>query len=367
MKNVAVFFGGSSVEHDISVITGVLTANSLNKEKYNVIPIYVHNNGLWYTGENLLDLDEYKNLKVDKLERVSVVLGDNKIYRIIRGRKIKVAMEISLAINCMHGERGEDGSLCGVLNMCGIPLCSPPIMASAVSMDKSITKMVMSGLRVKTLPSVTVGENYKISEIKQKIKYPMIIKPCCLGSSIGIVKAKDDRELEQGIANGLRYGDKVLIEPLLEDFYEINCGAYFDGEKVIVSECEKPVSKGGILSFTDKYVSGKRIFPADVPKEVSDKIKAITKKVYQSLYFTGVIRIDFFVKGQSVYLNEINSVPGSLAFYLFCDTIKEFSVVLDKLVAETEKRSARESTFNRKYNSGVLFSCGSKGAKKKQC
>lgn len=365
MKNIAVFFGGSSVEHDISVITGVLTANSLDREKYNPIPIYVHNDGVWYTGESLLDLDDYKNLNLNKLQRVSLIAGDKKLYSVIKNKKLKVKAEIAVAINCMHGERGEDGSLAGLLLMCEIPLVSPPMLASAISMDKNITKTVMRGLRVKTLPFVTVDENYNVKEITKKISYPVIVKPCCLGSSIGIVKANNDKELEIAILSGLRYGERVLIEPALKDFIEINCAVYSDGEKNVVSECERPVSKSGFLSFSDKYVGGKRVFPADIDKEISDKIKEITLKVYGSLYFSGAIRIDYFVKGKEIYLNEINSVPGSLAFYLFCDTLKEFSVVLDKMIIQTEKRCAKESTFSRRYSSGVLFSSGSKGAKKK--
>ncbi len=365
MKNIAVFFGGSSVEHDISVITGVLTANSLDKEKYNPIPIYVHNDGVWYTGESLLDLDDYKNLNLNKLQRVTLVLGEKNLYTIIKNKKLKVKLDIAVAINCMHGERGEDGSLAGILAMCDLPLLSPSMLASSISMDKSITKIVMKGLKIKTLPSITVDSDYKINEIKKKFTYPVIVKPCKLGSSIGIITADNDVDLEKAILGGFRFGDRVVIEPALKDFCEINCAAYSDGEKIVVSECERPVSKSGFLSFSDKYVGGKRVFPADINKEISDKIKSITEKVYRTLLFSGVIRIDYFVKDKEIYLNEINSVPGSLAFYLFCDTLKEFSVLLEKMITETEKRCAKESTFNRKYSSGILFVGGSKGGKKR--
>lgn len=365
MKNIAVFFGGNSVEHDVSVITGVLTANSLNKEKYNVVPIYVHNDGLWYTGESLLDIDNYKNLRTEKLVRVTLLAGGKTLYKVIKSKKLKPVCNVAVAINCMHGELGEDGSLAGLLNMCEVALASPSVMASAISMDKCFTKTAMKGLKVKTLPSVTVYCEEDIALVKKKLKYPLIVKPACLGSSIGISKAIDDDSLVNAINNALRFGEKVIVEPQLKNHLEINCSAYRLNEKVIVSECERPVGTGEYLTFDDKYTSGKRVFPADIDKRLSDKIKAITKKVYEGLSFNGIIRIDFFVSGEEIYLNEINSVPGSLAFYLFCDTLKEFSVLLQSVIIDAEKRYARSCTTKRKYQSGILMASGAKGAKRK--
>lgn len=366
MKNIAVFFGGSSVEHDISVITGVLTANSLDKEKFNPLPVYVDYDGKWYTGEKLLDLDGYRKLDVSSLTRVTLFNGDNTLYRLKNNKKIKPLSKISVAINCLHGERGEDGSLSGLLCLSEIPLASPSVLPSAISMDKSFTKIVLKGLKVKTLPSVTVSSANDLDKISSKLKFPLIVKPACLGSSIGIVRADDKTSLKDGILNGLRFGEKVIIEPFLQGAMEINCSAYLHNDKVVVSECERPVGGGGMLTFNDKYRGGKRVFPADVEKQVSDKIKEITKTVYQGLCFSGVIRIDYFVKDSQIYLNEINSVPGSLAFYLFSDTLKGFSVMLEKLIAQAELEQARRSTFKRRFDSGVLLDGGCKGAKKQK-
>lgn len=365
MKNVAVFFGGSSVEHDISVITGVLTANSLDREKYVAIPIYVHNDGIWYTGDSLLDLDNYKSLNVLGLTQVTLIAGKNVLFKVVKDKKIKPLYNIGVAINCMHGERGEDGSLSGFLSMCEVPLVSPPTLASAVSMDKCFTKAVMKGLKIKTLPYVTVKSADDITKVKSKLKYPVIVKPACLGSSIGIFKANDDESLLYGINGALRLGEKVIVEPLLLGYKEINCAVYRDKENIKISECERPIGKGEFLTFNDKYSSGKRIFPADIEKEISDKIKSISEKVYSELFFNGVIRIDYFVKDKDIYLNEINSVPGSLAFYLFCDTLKEFSKMLDEMILETDFRTAKSTTIKRNYHSGVLSFSGSKGAKGK--
>ncbi|MBQ8427154.1 MAG: ATP-grasp domain-containing protein [Clostridia bacterium] len=366
MKNIAVFFGGTTVEHDISVITGVLTVNSLDGSKYNGVPVYIHTDGLWYTGESLKDLDDYKSLDLKKLQRVTVVAGKDILYRVVKDKKIKPICKISTAINCLHGERGEDGSLAGLLAMCEIPLVSPPLLPSAVSIDKCFTKTVMKGLKIKTLPSVTVRSGDDLKRVTQKLKYPVIIKPACLGSSVGIYKAENDAELYSGVAGALRFGEKVIVEPKISGYKEINCAGYYDGEKVVISECERPVGKCDFLSFNDKYTGGERIFPADIPKNISDRIKAITEKVYLALGFNGVIRIDYFVKGEEIYLNEINSVPGSLAFYLFSDTLCGFSDMLDKMVSEAEVRYARSTTLKRNYSSGILTFGGSKGAKGKK-
>lgn len=366
MKDIAVFFGGTTVEHDVSVITGVLTVNSLDKIKYNGIPIYIHNDGVWYTGECLKDLDDYKSLDFKKLQKVTLIAGDSTLFKVVKDKKLKPICKISTAINCLHGERGEDGSLAGLLNLCEIPLASPALLPSAVSMDKCFTKTVMQGLKIKTLPYVSVTANSELKEISKKLEFPVIIKPATLGSSVGISKANDIESLERGVNYALRFGEKVIIEPLLTGHKEINCAVYSKGVKVVVSECEQPVGKGEFLSFSDKYTGGKRIFPANLPKQVSNKIKSITEKVYRSLGFNGVIRIDYFVKGEEIFLNEINSVPGSLAFYLFSETLSGFTKMLDEMILDADRRYSITTTINRTYSSKILDFGGSKGAKNKR-
>ncbi len=368
MKNVAVFFGGQSVEHDVSVITGALTTNSIDKNLYNAVPVYVDKDGIWYTGEILKDVDEYKNLDYKKLTEVAFRTGSNVLYK-IKGKKIKPLYSISVAINCMHGERGEDGCLAGILKSLNIPLASPDITASSVCMDKSFTKTVMKGLRIKTLPSVTVKNKLDQKEIFSKLKLPLLVKPNSLGSSIGLTRVDDKEELASAVALAKRFGEQVIIEPCLRNFIEINCAAYRnENDQIIVSECERPVGKDGILSFDDKYKSGKRIFPADIDKDISDNIKKTTKKVYAELNAEGVIRIDYFVCGSEVYLNEVNTVPGSLAFYLFGDTLKSFTELLNELLRVAIKRGNERATVQKTFSTGILNMGGikSKNACKKR-
>lgn len=363
MKTVAVFFGGMSVEHDVSVITGVLTLNSVNRLLFNPVPVYVDYDGAWYTGDILFDIDFYRNPDMKKLKKVTLVSGLPKLF-IIKGKRLKETAVISVAVNCLHGERGEDGSLSGTLKMCGVPLASPGLLPSSVSMDKYITKTVLKGLGIKTLPCVLVKSD-NISAIEDKIGYPVIIKPACLGSSIGVKKAENRRELEEAVAYAKRFGEKIIAEKCLQEFTEINCAALrCSNGKIKVSECERPIGKESILSFEDKYSGGKREFPAQIPGDTAEKIKKISEKVYAELDFTGAIRIDYFISGKNVFLNEINSVPGSLAYYLFCDTLKEFGKMITDMIRLAEKNFAIESSLVKKYSSSVLNISGGKGAKR---
>lgn len=363
MKNIAVFFGGQSVEHDISVITGVMTINCIDKEKFAVLPIFVTKTGEWKTGESLFDIDEFKNIDQKKLKRVTILNGDNALYQ-VKGKKLKQIEKIYCAINCLHGRNGEDGALAGLLAMSNIPLASPNMLSSSVSMDKNFTKLVLKALNIKTLKGVCVTSKSQVEKVLKELDFPLIVKPNFLGSSIGITKADDKEMLIDGIHNALRYGESAIIEPFLTDLTEINCAVYRDEKGIInLSECEKPISRADILSFKDKYQDGKREFPANLDIKISNKIKQISKKIYEDLGFSGVIRIDFFVSDKTVLVNEINSVPGSLSYYLFGDTKKSFSSMLNSLIASAERKYLRDLTFINEYNSGILTSFGSKGAK----
>ncbi|MBO7149440.1 MAG: ATP-grasp domain-containing protein [Clostridia bacterium] len=363
MKSIAVFFGGQSVEHDISVITGVMTINCIDKEKFNVLPVYVTQEGEWKTGESLFDIDEFKHLDLKKLKKVAIVGGDNTLYQ-VKGKKLKPIENIYCAINCLHGKNGEDGALAGLLSMSNISLASPNMLSSSISMDKSFTKLVLKSLNIKTLKSVTVTSKMQVKEVLKKLDFPLLVKPNFLGSSIGITKADDKEMLIEGIENALKYGESAIVEPFLSNVTEINCAVYRDEKGIInLSECEKPISRADILSFKDKYQDGKREFPANIEKKFSQKIKETAKKIYENLRFSGVIRIDFFIYDGEILVNEINSVPGSLSYYLFGDTKKSFGEMLTRLIMASERKYLRDLSFISEYNSGILTSFGSKGAK----
>ncbi len=363
MKRTAVFFGGTSVEHDVSVITGVMTVNTLDKTRYEGVPIYIDFDGKWYIGKDLKDIENFKNLSVKKLERVTIFSGDNVLYK-IKGNKHKPLFPIFAAINCLHGERGEDGSLAGLLKMSKIPLASPPALASSVTMDKAFTKIAMAGIGVKTLPYVKTQGVTDYEKVK-KLGYPLIVKPTTLGSSIGIKKANSPEELPYAISFAQRYSESAIIEPLLTGFTEINCAAYRNSKgEIIVSECERPIGQDEVLTFNDKYAGGSREFPANIDKKISDKIKKTTKRVYEKLNFSGIVRIDYFVYNGEVFVNEINSVPGSLAYYLFSDTLKGFSEILNDILTAAERNFVKENGVKTRYDSSLLNLTGIKSAKR---
>lgn len=358
MKNIAVFFGGTTVEHDVSVITGVLTLNSLNKSVYSPVPIYVHKDGTFYTGDELFDIENYKALNFKKLKKAAFFSGDRTVYS-VKGKKIKPVCILAAAINCLHGERGEDGAISGLCGLSGIPLASPDILSSAVSMDKCATKIFLKGINVPTIQYVKIE---KAADVKsaEKLGFPLIIKPARSGSSFGIRKVVKKDDLYSAYAYALKFDDKIIAERCAENFIEINCAAYFNGEKIIVSECEQPKGGGDILSFADKYKDGERVFPAKIDKELSDTIKKYTAKVYAALGFSGIIRIDYIIENKKIYLNEINSVPGSLAYYLFTKTTKEFGKILQTLIETAEKEFNRRSTLEREFKSEILDVKGAK-------
>ena len=373
MKSILVFFGGKSAEHEISVITGVLTLNSIDKNLYNPIPVFVDRKGSWLTGENLNDVAFYKKQDFKNLKSVCLLPNSNCLYEVKKSKLIKITT-IECAINCMHGLNGEDGSLAGLLKMANIPFASPDIYSSSLSIDKDFTKVVLSGLSVEKLPYVrlfkkpffakTVGA---IKMIEKKLSYPVIVKPCKLGSSIGINIAKDGKSLIKFLVEAFKYDDKVIVEHALTDFIEINCAGYKKDDKIIVSECEQPITRNEILSFNDKYLGSKtgatRKMPAEIPKEIRDKIRQTTEKIYRKCDFIGVIRIDYIVKDGKIFVNEINTVPGSLAYYLFTDSIKGFSDILTDLIEEGIKKFISENNRDYNFNSNILSTINRSGSK----
>ncbi|HBF86710.1 MAG TPA: hypothetical protein DDW54_03415 [Clostridiales bacterium] len=370
MKNVLVFFGGASSEHDVSVVTGVMTANCLGG-KYNAVPVYIDRENRWFTGDMLKDLSWYKTENFKAVQKAAVFAGDPCLYAVKKNR-IKPLLRAYCAINCLHGLNGEDGSLAGILRLSGIPFASPSIFSSAASMDKYSTKIALKGIGVKTLRYVKADrEEYYadrakvVKETVGKIGLPLIVKPSNLGSSIGITLVKSEEELFDAFDLAFRFDASAIVEVALENFREINCACYRSDGKCVVSETEEPVSANDILTFEDKYGAGaERKFPADIPENVSGKIKKITEDVYRKLGFTGVIRIDYLLKDGVVYLNEINSVPGSLAYYLFTDSTENFSVMLGELIEEGIKEHNKYKSNVFSYGkSNLSFSFGKGGTK----
>ena len=274
----------------------------------------------------------------------------------------------------MHGLNGEDGTLAGLLKFHKIPLVGAPLFSSSLSMDKDYTKKFLKGIKVETLPYVSYTKSEYIKgdsglvNVENKIGYPLIIKPANLGSSIGISTANNRDELELALKKAFTYDSKVIIERFLTSFDEFNIAVCkMDGD-IVLSGIEKPSRSQNILTFDDKYQNysgnAEREFPAKISTKLQNKIESVSKKIYEEGGFSGIVRLDFIFGEDKIYLNEINTVPGSMAYYLFTDSLKVFSAMLSNLIRQSVKdfNLFNSSVFS--YSSGVLKINGSKGSKR---
>lgn len=394
--NVAVFFGGRSVEHEISVISALQAIYAFNKEKYNIIPVYISKQGRWYTGDNLLDIRNYRDLKkvVEDAEEVFMrpEFGDYNLYKANTGifsKKNPVVAELHVALPVLHGTNGEDGIFEGVLETIGIPFAGCDTMSSANGMDKITMKMILreSGIPVVDYVWFTDHQWQRekdriISEVEVKLGYPVIVKPANLGSSVGIGKASDRAGLIEKINNAEKFSQRIIVEHMIEQLKEINCSVLGDADDHQSSVCEEPIKTGDFLSYEDKYMGGskttagmqasdKRI-PADLPESVSEEIRRMAGETFRVLSCHGVSRVDVMIdeKDGRIYVNEINTIPGSLSFYLWEATGITFEQLMDRLVqlALKRKREIERKTFTYDHNifalgGGVKGAKGSKGGK----
>lgn len=388
--NVAVFFGGRSVEHEISVISALQAINAFDQEKYNIVPIYISKQGRWYTGKDLLDIRNYKDMKslVEKSEEVYMrpEYGDYNLYRVNTGggffsKKNPIVEELHVAIPVLHGSHGEDGMFEGLLETIGIPFAGCDTLSSANGMDKITMKMI---LRSEDIPVVDyvwftdkewiAKREEIINKIENKLGYPVIVKPANLGSSVGIGKASDRESLIEKVDTAARFSQRLIVEDMVENMMEINCSVLGDCDDHQSSVCEEPISKGDFLSYEEKYGGGakagmqaseKRI-PADIPVEMSEEIRKLAGETFRVLSCHGVSRIDVMVDRNSgkIYVNEINTIPGSLSFYLWEESGISFTQLMDKLVelALRRKRETDRKTFT--YDANIFaMGGGVKGVK----
>ena len=360
MRKVAVVFGGKSCENEISVLTGVFVLNLIDKAKYSTIPLYMHTDGGIYTSPKMTDVGVFRDKKYSCFQRV--FLDGGILYALIGGKKIKRICKIDAAINCCHGGLGEGGGVSAMLEWNGIPLASPDIASSSVFMDKCMTKVIMRALNIPTLDYIRVNESdYKkrgaflLKSIDSRLKYPVVIKPANLGSSIGIAVAKNETEAKTAIENAFTLDPRVLIEKYLEKKRDVNCAAYTLNGEIFVSEPEAAFGEG-LYSFEEKYIKRKSD-SANGPLsakgggryalngDLRDKIRSYTKTVYKRMNMRGAVRMDFLVSEGKAYLCEVNTVPGSLAYYLFCERIVDartfFSDMIEDAVASFAARDKK--------------------------
>lgn len=392
---LGVFFGGRSVEHEVSIISAIQAINNLNKEKYDVIPIYITRENEMYVGEKIAKVEEYKNLKNLLSESQRVILVPNKDRVDIVKYPLKKFGKneydyIDIAFPIVHGTNVEDGTLQGYFKTLGIPFVGPDVLSSAIGMDKYVMKTVLKDNNIPVLDCLRFNMNEYttncdgiIKKVEDKIDYPVIVKPINLGSSVGIKVAKNKEELQEAVDYAFQFAMNILIEKAITNLKEINCSVVGDYEEANASECEEPISTDEILSYEDKYIGGskktgskgmaslQRKIPADISKETRDKIRKLAVDTFKVLGCNGVSRIDFIMdyKTNEIWVNEINTIPGSLSFYLWEPINVKYSELLDKVISSALKRDREEKSITYSFDTKILEGInlnglkGSKGTK----
>lgn len=365
MLKLGIFFGGESCEHDISIITALQVLENVDKSRYEAIPIYIRN-GVWYTGE-IDSVDFFKNF--DKSKKKEIVLSGNQVYSKNRFGKYSKYKKLDVAFIACHGGDGENGALQGLLEVNGIAYTSCDVYSSALCMDKDKLKSKLESLGCPIVDGVTLSraeyENKKsksIVNVVRKLSYPLIVKPVTLGSSIGITVAENRAQFNAALSTAFCYDDKALIEKYISNNSEYSCACCIgeDG-KLIVSAIEKPLSKAAILSFSDKYSNGgkndiKREVPAKIDYDLASEIRELTGRLYERLGFFGVVRIDYIYDEDEhkLYVNEINTIPGSIAYYLFEECGISFERLIDATVDSALSRHEEKSKNIKTYITNVL-------------
>lgn len=381
---LGVIFGGVSVEHEVSIITAVQAMNNIDTVKYEIIPIYITKDGVWYSGAMLKDIKIYNDMDLLKRYAKEVVLykKDNQFILQSKGFFKKEVTDLDICLPIMHGTNGEDGSLQGYLETVGIPYCESDHYASVVGQDKIFMKQIWKDSGV---PVVKFDWFYdidyetnpdKIIERLEKLGYPMIVKPARLGSSVGISVAHDNQGLRDAISDAINYDSKILVEEMVQNLTEVNISVLGNYRKQKLSVIEEVGSDSDFLTYEDKYVGGnkgaskgivntKRIIPARISDDLTDKVRDIAKKAFRALGSSGVVRIDFLIdkENNKVYANEINSIPGSLSFYLWDKTDKEYQDLLDEVLTIAIRDYKDKVNKTRSFDTNILKSFSGNGVK----
>ncbi len=394
--NVAVIFGCSSVEHEISVISAVQAMHSINREKYNPIPLYFSKDGTAYTGEALFDIANFKNIPellknchpvafVKEGGNVVIRFLDNKMFRKNEDIRIDVAFPI------VHGTNCEDGSISGYMEVLGLPYVGCDVLSAAVGMDKAVFKHLLKAAEIPVLDCfVFTRREYSensdaVLDKCETIGYPLIVKPVNTGSSVGISKAENRAELANSLELACKFGERVLCEKAVKSLREINCSVLGDADECETSLLEEPIMHDKILSYDDKYrgenrskdggskgmASTGRKLPADLSAEKTAEIREIAAKTFRTMGASGVCRIDFLIDTEDndkVYVNEANTIPGSLSFYLWEATGVKYPELIDRLIALAFRRERNRKNTMFTINTNILSEKefgfkGSKGAK----
>ena len=360
MLKVAVFFGGDSVESDISVITGIGALSALDSSKYQGIAVYVRDNKFWIANEQkALSVGIYSKFNKATFKQVYV---SNKRLVFAKSKFKEKYIDIDIALLCTHGGNCENGGLQGLLEINDIPYTSTDIARSAICMDKSLTHIFATKIGVKNVNYTLVNDKITeegIEEIFNQFNKNVVVKPNSLGSSVGVQAVNDSKQIYKAIQNALRYDKYALIEQKVDNLVEFNCAAVYSGKEILLSDVDIPVRSKEILDFEDKYLmfNGKAEQEKfELTSALKKQILQTTKKVYDELGLFGVVRIDYLYDSaiNELYLNEINTIPGSMAYYLFANCGIDLMDLTDILIEAGLARYKENKALIKKFDSSLL-------------
>ena len=378
---IALMYGGRSVEHEVSVISGIQAYMAIDKEKYDITPVYLTKNNEMYVGEDIGKIESYRDIPalLNRSTRVIMINEGDGVHMVSHKAGLfgkKTDIPVDLAFPVVHGTNVEDGALQGYFKTLGLPFVGCDVTASAVGMDKYVQKAVLKDNGIPVLDSFiyTMADYEKMdnlmNDIEEKIGYPVIVKPFNAGSSVGITVAKDRSELSKAIDEAYSYARKIIAEHAITKLREINCAVLGDENVAEASEIEEPLHSKDILSYEDKYCSGggkktgssqgmagvSRKIPAEVSPERREEIRAMAVKSFQKLGCNGVARIDFMIDEENgkFYYNEINTIPGSLAFYLWEALGMKYKEQLDRMIELALKRVREEAAVTYSFDTNIL-------------
>jgi len=386
---VGVIFGGESVEHEVSIISALQAISNIDTEKYDVVPIYISKDRYWYTGENLKSIDSFKNIDnaIKNSKEVTLCKLNNEFVLLsTKGMFNKVVDKIDVAFPIVHGQNTEDGTLAGYLETIGIPVVGPKVLGAALGQDKVVMKQIFAACNVPIVDYVWFydidyenDEEKYLKEIK-KMGYPVVVKPANLGSSVGINFVANEKEIKDAITEAINYDSKIIVEKAIENLVEVNCSVVGNYEYQETSEIEQVLSGNEILTYEDKYigngkskgsskgmVNASRIIPAKINKKLYNEVKRISKEAFKALNLSGVTRIDFLIdsKNDLIYVNEPNTIPGSLAFYLWEPCGKKYSKLLDEIITIAIREYKNKNKKTCYFDTNILENFnGTKGVKK---
>lgn len=385
-QNIIVLYGGQSVEHDISIITAMQTLQAIKIEQqaktsallgYNFFAVYISREGKWYFGNALNNMQTYKNFnpKTKGIAEVKLACGQSMLLK-MHGKKTKPFIDVHMGLICNHGKGGEDGTLQGLLQSCNIPFTSCGVLSSAICMDKITTKHILkaNGFNQTNFFDFTRAE-WKQSSINicaqaEALGFPLVVKPSNLGSSIGISVCHNQTDFIQAVHTAKHFDFRILAEQAVTNLRELNCSVMGNSLGCTASEVEEPVGWTEFLSFEQKYLSNgklagmqsaKRVFPAAISPELRLKVQTLSKQAFMLLCCKGVVRVDFLLNNASgeLYLNEVNTVPGSLSFYLWKNKFSHGEMIL-KLISYAKEDEAELGKNSTVFYSKALDQFGNK-------